>query len=107
MVPAPMVGTEAAHVYYSGPGEVMERHRAALALLGTPKYLGEDPGLAQMMYQAQLAVFLTSLSALMHATAMLGTAGMKAQEALPELLASADSLGAILRAGEEHPGTAL
>src|SRR5687768_16723332 len=88
MVPAPMVGTEAAHIYYSGPHEVMENHRVTLAPLGTPRYLGQDPGLAQMMYQAQLAVFLTTLSALMHATAMLGTTGMKAAEALPELLSS-------------------
>ncbi|MFJ1595536.1 NAD(P)-dependent oxidoreductase [Streptomyces sp. NPDC088261] len=107
MVPAPMVGTEAAHVYYSGPGEVVENHRGVLALLGTPRYLGGDPGLAQMMYQAQLTVFLTTLSGLMHATAMLGTAGMKAREALPELLASADAIGGILRAGEENPGAAL
>ncbi|MFI1130756.1 NAD(P)-dependent oxidoreductase [Streptomyces althioticus] len=107
MVPAPMVGTEAAFVYYSGRERVMESHRAALALLGTPKYLGDDPGLAQMMYQAQLAVFLTTLSGLMHATAMLGSAGMKAREALPELLSSADSIGDILRAGEENPGSAL
>ncbi|MEU1041260.1 NAD(P)-dependent oxidoreductase [Streptomyces sp. NPDC005551] len=107
MVPAPMVGTEAAHVYYSGPDEVLKSHLPALELLGTPRYLGEDPGLAQMMYQAQLTVFLTTLSALMHATAMLGTAGMRAGEALPELLSSADSIGAVLRAGEEHPGTAL
>ncbi len=107
MVPAPMVGTEAAFVYYSGRGRVLEGHRAALAPLGTPKYLGEDPGLAQMMYQAQLAVFLTTLSGLMQATAMLGSAGMKAREALPELLASAGSVGDILRAGEENPGTAL
>ncbi|MER7670848.1 NAD(P)-binding domain-containing protein [Kitasatospora sp. NPDC096128] len=107
MVPAPMVGTAAAHVYYSGPEQVMERHLPALARLGTPKYLGEDPGLAQMMYQAQLAVFLSTLSALMQATAMLGTAGMKAGEALPELLSAADSIGAVLRAGEANPGTAL
>ncbi|WP_055593425.1 NAD(P)-dependent oxidoreductase [Streptomyces hirsutus] len=107
MVPAPMVGTEAAHVYYSGRGEVLERHLAALTPLGTPKHLGEDPGLAQMMYQAQLAVFLTTLSGLMHATAMLGTAGMKAGEALPVLLSFADSIGDILRAGEDAPGAAL
>ncbi|MGQ4725967.1 imine reductase family protein [Streptomyces tunisiensis] len=107
MVPAPMVGTEAAFVYYSGRERVLESHRAALAPLGAPKYLGEDPGLAQMMYQAQLAVFLTTLSGLMQATAMLGSAGMKAREALPELLASADSVGDLLRAGEENPGTAL
>ncbi|MGQ4384699.1 NAD(P)-dependent oxidoreductase [Streptomyces sp. SAS_270] len=107
MVPAPMVGTEASFVYYSGPHQVMESHLAALTALGTPRHLGEDPGLAQMMYQAQLAVFLTTLSSLMHATAMLGTAGMKAAEVLPELLSSADAIGAILRSGEEHPGTAL
>lgn len=107
MVPAPMVGTEAAHVYYSGPDETMQRHLATLALLGTPKHLGEDPGLAQMMYQAQLTVFLTTLSGLMHATAMLGTAGIRAGEALPELLSFADSIGDILRAGEENPGAAL
>ncbi|MCB5168820.1 NAD(P)-binding domain-containing protein [Streptomyces bambusae] len=107
MVPAPMVGTEASYVYYSGRAEALDGHRAPLTLLGTPKYLGEDPGLAQMMYQAQLTVFLTTLSALMHATAMLGAAGMAAKEALPELLATADSVGAILKAGEENPGTAL
>ncbi|MEV7141072.1 NAD(P)-dependent oxidoreductase [Streptomyces tauricus] len=107
MVPAPMVGTAAAHVYYSGRGEVLRSHLAALTPLGTPRYLGEDPGLAQMMYQAQLTVFLTTLSALMHATAMLGSAGTKAAEALPELLSSADAIGAILRAGEENPGAAL
>ncbi|MEU1472840.1 NAD(P)-binding domain-containing protein [Streptomyces sp. NPDC005761] len=107
MVPAPMVGTEAAYVYYSGSDEAMKSHLATLTLLGAPKYLGDDPGLAQMMYQAQLTLFLTTLSGLMHATAMLGTAGMKAQEALPELLSAADSIGAILRAGEENPGAAL
>ncbi|MFJ2276114.1 NAD(P)-dependent oxidoreductase [Streptomyces sp. NPDC087866] len=107
MVPAPMVGTEAAFVYYSGPEKVMEHHRTVLAPLGTVRYLGGDPGLAQMMYQAQLTVFLTTLSALLHATAMLGSAGMKAVEALPELLSSADSISDILRAGEERPGGAL
>jgi hypothetical protein len=60
-----------------------------------------------MMYQAQLTVFLTTLSALMHATAMLGTAGMKAEESLPELLSTADTLSGILRAGDERPGAAL
>ncbi|MEO3772092.1 NAD(P)-binding domain-containing protein [Micromonospora sp. B9E7] len=107
MVPAPMVGTDAAYVYYSGPGDVLDGSREALARLGAPNHLGEDPGLAQMMYQAQLAVFLGTLSALMHATAMLGATGMTATEAMPELIASAESIGAILRAGEETPGAAL
>lgn len=108
MVPAPMVGTEASYVYYSGPAEVLKRHRERLELLGTPRHLGEDVGLAQLMYQAQLEVFLTTLSGLMHATAMLGSAGMTAREVLPELLSSTESVGDILRAGEEEVlGTAL
>ncbi|MFB6816818.1 NAD(P)-dependent oxidoreductase [Streptomyces sp. NPDC056347] len=107
MVPAPMIGTQAAYVYYSGPDEVMRSHVGTLGLVGTPKYVGEDPGLAQMMYQAQLAVFLTTLSALMQATAMLGTAGMKAEDALPELLSAADSIGAILRSTGGNQGTAI
>ncbi|MFE0682903.1 NAD(P)-dependent oxidoreductase [Streptomyces sp. NPDC058961] len=107
MVPAPMIGTEASHIYFSGQEGALEAHRAELALLGVPRYLGEEPGLAQMMYQAQLTVFLSALSALMHATAMLGSVGMKAAQALPELLGSTDAIGAILRAGERVPGTAL
>ncbi|WP_307788771.1 NAD(P)-dependent oxidoreductase [Micromonospora vinacea] len=107
MVPAPMVGTDAAYVYYSGPSEVLDSSREALAQIGEPKHLGEDPGLAQLMYQAQLAVFLGTLSALMHATAMLGATGMKATEAMPELIASAESIGALLRAGEETLGAAM
>ena len=60
MVPAPMVGTDAAYVYFSGPEAVLRAHETVLRLLGTPRYVGEDPGLAQLWYQAQLAVFLTA-----------------------------------------------
>ncbi|WP_308294349.1 NAD(P)-binding domain-containing protein [Streptomyces sp. XM4193] len=107
MVPPPMVGTEASHVYYSGRTRPPESHLATLALLGAPRPLGEDPGLAQLMYQAQLTVFLTTLSGLMQATAMLGAAGVKAEHALPELLASTAGVGDILTSGDESPGSAI
>ncbi|MGW1112435.1 NAD(P)-dependent oxidoreductase [Streptomyces albidoflavus] len=107
MNPAPMVGTDAAYVYYSGDEDVLTRHRAALAVIGAPKYLGTDPGLAQLMYQAHLTVFLTALSGLMHATALLGTAGITAEQALPELFLTADTIGAMMTAGEDRPGAAL
>jgi 3-hydroxyisobutyrate dehydrogenase-like beta-hydroxyacid dehydrogenase len=105
MIPAPMVGTEEAFVYYSGPSEVLEQHHATLSLIGAPRFLGEDPGLAQLMYQAQLDVFLTTLSSLMHATALLGTAGVTASEALPELIGMVRGIPAIMDAGAENPGT--
>lgn len=113
MVPAEMVGTEAAYVYYSGPTEVLEAHRPALARIGTVRHLGEDAGLAQLMYLAHLDVFLTSLSALLHATALLGSAGMPAAEAVPELMSTLTGIPAMIEAGGdigaqidagEHPG---
>jgi 3-hydroxyisobutyrate dehydrogenase-like beta-hydroxyacid dehydrogenase len=113
MVPAPMVGTEAAFVYYSGPSEVFEKHRPVLARIGAPRHLGEDPGLAQLMYLAHLDVFLTSLSALMHATALLGTAGISAEQAFTEVMPTLAGIPAMLEAGGnagaqidagEHPG---
>ncbi|WP_444544160.1 imine reductase family protein, partial [Nocardioides luteus] len=81
--------------------------------IGSVRYLGEDPGLAQLMYQANLDVFLTSLSALLHGVALLETGGIKPTAALPELmqtlagippmLAAGEDLAAQLEAGE-HPG---
>jgi 3-hydroxyisobutyrate dehydrogenase-like beta-hydroxyacid dehydrogenase len=108
-----MVGTSDAYVYYRGPEAAFRSHERTLGLLGAPRYLGEDPGLAQLMYQAQLDVFLTSLSALMHATALVGSAGVPAREFLPEAMATLTSIPAMLGAGEtsgeqidagQHPG---
>ncbi len=113
MVPAPMVGTASAYAYYSGPSEVMDRHSGTLARIGTPRYLGEDPGLAQLMYLANLDVFLTTLSSLTHAVALLQSAGLKASDVFPELMPTLAGIPAMLEAGEspaaqidagEHPG---
>jgi 3-hydroxyisobutyrate dehydrogenase-like beta-hydroxyacid dehydrogenase len=113
MNPAPMVGTGAAYVYYSGPADALETHRDALSTIGAPRYLGTDPGLAQLMYQANLDVFLTSLAGLMHATALLESAGVRPTAALPELMQTLGGTAEMLDAGEdtaaqleagEHPG---
>ncbi|MEO3828299.1 NAD(P)-binding domain-containing protein [Actinomadura sp. B10D3] len=113
MVPAPMVGTEAAYAYYSGPREAMDQHHGTLAQIARPRYLGEDPALAQLMYLANLDVFLTTLSSLMHATALLQSAGLKASEVFPEVMPTLAGIPAMLEAGEspgaqidagEHPG---
>lgn len=115
MVPAPMVGTNRSYVYYSGDRAAFDAHRATLAHLGEPRFLGEDPGRAQLMYQAHLDVFLTTLSGLAHATALVGSAGITAEAFLPEVFQlfqtipamiaadGVDRLGARIDAGE-HPG---
>jgi 3-hydroxyisobutyrate dehydrogenase-like beta-hydroxyacid dehydrogenase len=113
MTPAPMVGTEAAYIYYSGPADVMEAERETLGVLGAPHYLGPDPGLAQLMYQAHLDVFLTALASLMHATALLEAGGVRPTSAIPELMRTLAGIPEMLDEGEaagtqleagEHPG---
>ncbi|WP_408897374.1 NAD(P)-dependent oxidoreductase [Nocardioides sp. R1-1] len=86
MVPAPMIGSERSSVFYSGDEEAFRTHAATLAQIGRPRFLGTDPGRAQLMYQAHLDVFLTTLAGLAHATAMVGTAGIGAEDFLPDVL---------------------
>lgn len=86
MVPAIMVGTEMSYVYYSGDEQAFDTHRARLASIGEPKFLGADPGRAQLMYQAHLDLFLTTLSGFVHATALVGSAGITAESFLPEAM---------------------
>lgn len=96
MTPAPTVGTDDAYAYYSGPRDVFDRHAEVLGELAAPRYIGADAGLAQLLYQAQLDVFLTALSALMHATALVGSAGVPARDFLPEALTTLADVPAML-----------
>ncbi len=101
MVPAPMIGTEVSSAYYSGAPDAVDTHHHVLALIGEPTYLGKDPALAQLMYQAHLDVFLTALSGLTHATALLGTAGLTATEVMPSLLETIRTTPNMATAGDE------
>ncbi|SQE00720.1 MULTISPECIES: NAD(P)-dependent oxidoreductase [unclassified Parafrankia] len=113
MVPAPAVGGPGAYVFYSGPRAVFDVHEPTLGLIGEPRYLGEDPGLAQLFYQAHLDVFLTALSSLLHATALVTAAGVPAADflpgalniltAIPAMIGDGWDLARRLEAGE-HPG---
>ncbi|TVT55429.1 NAD(P)-dependent oxidoreductase [Amycolatopsis rhizosphaerae] len=96
MVPAPLVGTDAAYVFYSGPRDLFETREPVLRLLGKPDYRGTDPALAQLFYQAQLDIFLTSLSAYLHATALLASAGVTAEEFRPYAADNFDTLSSYL-----------
>lgn len=113
MNPAPMVGTDAAYVYYSGPRDVFDAHADTLRVIGVPRYVGSDSGLAQLYYQAQLDVFLTALSAVLHATALVASAGVSPAEFVPDALQTLGDTAAMAGAGDEivaaltsgrHPG---
>jgi 3-hydroxyisobutyrate dehydrogenase-like beta-hydroxyacid dehydrogenase len=82
-------------------------------VIGDPRYLGADPGLAQLFYQANLSVFLTALSGLLHATAMVTAAGIPAADFLPDAMGLLNDLSAMIGSGTElaaeiaagkHPG---
>ncbi|MCR3745853.1 3-hydroxyisobutyrate dehydrogenase [Actinomadura glauciflava] len=83
MVPPPGIGQPGAYVFYSGPEQTLDPHREALGELGDVTFVGEDPGLAMLYYQSQLYLFWSTLTAYMHAVALLGTAGVSAQEFRP------------------------
>ncbi|MGW1676189.1 NAD(P)-dependent oxidoreductase [Saccharopolyspora sp. NPDC002376] len=110
MVPAPAVGTEVSYVYYSGPQDVFNAHEKTLQVIGKPHHMGTDPGLAQLFYQANLDVFLTALSAFVHGSALLGSAGVPAKDFAPwavqVLHLAADFLPAAAEQidNDDHPG---
>ncbi len=113
MAPAPMVGTAGAYVYYSGPPDAFAAHEAVLRVLGEPRYLGTDPALAQLRYQAQLTVFLTALSGLLQGIALVDAAQLPVEPFVMEALDTLRDIPAMLDGGHElaaslasgaHPG---
>lgn len=80
MVPADQVATEVAYVFYSGPEDAVRRLEPELSVIGSVKYVGSAPGLGQLFYQAQLDIFLTTLAAYLHASALVGAAGVPITE---------------------------
>jgi 3-hydroxyisobutyrate dehydrogenase-like beta-hydroxyacid dehydrogenase len=110
MVPAPLVGGEHAYVFYSGPRGVFDKHADLLGLVGRAEYLGESHILAQLYYQAQLDIFLTSLSAYLHASALLAAAGVSAKQFARYAVDNFNSLSMYVNPAAEnidsrnHPG---
>lgn len=78
MVPAALVGDDAAYAFYSGPRDALDRCSDLLSLLARPDYVGERPALALIWYQALLDVFMTTTASVSHAAALVGTAGASA-----------------------------
>ncbi|PRX98913.1 NAD(P)-dependent oxidoreductase [Allonocardiopsis opalescens] len=79
------IGSAGSTTLYSGPAEVLEAHRGALAVLTGIDHLGEDSGLAALYYQLQMDVFWTSMLAYLHAVALAGAHGVSARRLLPFL----------------------
>lgn len=80
MVPPPMVGQPDAVFLYSGDQGVFDRHRATLASVGDPRYLGADIGLAVLYNTALLDMMYATMNGWLHATALLDSANVSAEK---------------------------
>ncbi|NEE10160.1 NAD(P)-dependent oxidoreductase, partial [Streptomyces sp. SID7499] len=80
MVPPPLVGDPGSVFLHSGPREIFEAHRATLESLGDPHYLGSDPGLAVLHNAALLGLMYATMNGFLHATALVGSAGVPAAD---------------------------
>lgn len=80
--PEGLAGPEA-YVFYSGPQPAFEERADLLRHLAEPEYLGVEDGLAQLYYQAVLAIFLPNLLAYEQALAMIDRSGEPIDRFLP------------------------
>ncbi|MFI8929374.1 NAD(P)-dependent oxidoreductase [Streptomyces sp. NPDC053474] len=78
MVPPPLVGRPDAVFLYSGDRAVFDEHRAPLASLGDPRFLGTDPALAVLYNTALLHMMYASVNGFLQASALVGSAGVAA-----------------------------
>jgi len=83
MVPPQGIGQPSAYVFYSGSQKVVEAHRETLEVLGRADFMGADPGLAMLYYQAMLNMFWTTLVSYFYSAALVGTAGISAEDLRP------------------------
>lgn len=89
-VPPPGIGAADAATYYSGPADAVEKHRAALEVLTTIDYLGEDAGLAALYYQVGIAMFWTGLIGYLQGQAMAAANGISAGQFLESAVKTMD-----------------
>ncbi|WP_326677050.1 NAD(P)-dependent oxidoreductase [Streptomyces sp. NBC_01237] len=78
MVPPPLVGHPESVFLYSGSQDVFDEHRATLARMGDPRYLGSDPSLAVLYNAALLGMMYATMNGFLHATALVGSANVSA-----------------------------
>ncbi|MFJ9028419.1 NAD(P)-dependent oxidoreductase [Streptomyces sp. NPDC102274] len=103
MTPTQTIGESAALVLYSGPEEVYETHRPALASLGgTAGYLGTDPGRAAAHDVALLDLFWTAMSGVVHAFALAAGENIRATDFARYAKGISDLLPDIMDAFARH-----
>ncbi|MGW2397582.1 imine reductase family protein [Kitasatospora sp. NPDC001664] len=80
------VGTPEAFLFYSGSPEAYREHHELLVLLGEPRHLGEDPGLALLQDVALLSGMYGMFAGHFQAVALGWSAGLSAVEVTAQLV---------------------
>lgn len=84
MAGAEQIGTPDAHLYYSGPEDVFEAHRATLEPLGgETRYFGSDAGLASLYLTGATALGFELWIGYLHTVALFGSEGVDAASFTP------------------------
>ncbi|WP_370935742.1 NAD(P)-dependent oxidoreductase [Amycolatopsis sp. cg13] len=85
MAVPPMIGQPGAFVFYSGPKDLFDTHRAAFDAFGGSNYVGEDPGLAALHDLALLSGMYGQFIGILQAYALIRSEGLSAVEFAPLL----------------------
>lgn len=80
MTTPPGVGDPEMMFLYSGSPEVFDAHRATLAALGDPLYLGAEPGRASLYDVALLGLMWSTFTGWLHGTALVGAEAVRAAD---------------------------
>lgn len=80
MTTPPGVGNPEMMFLYSGSAEVFDAHRATLAALGDPLYLGAEPGRASLYDVALLGLMWSTFTGWLHGTALVEADATKADD---------------------------
>ncbi|SHL10982.1 3-hydroxyisobutyrate dehydrogenase [Pseudonocardia thermophila] len=88
-----MIGTPDASVLYSGSRGAFDTHRPVLEVFGAADYVGADPGAASLQDAALLSAMYGQVAGVLHAFALVRSAGVTATEFLPRLVGWLTAMG--------------
>ncbi len=97
MAVPPMIGQPGAFVFYSGPQDVFDTHRAAFDAFGGSNYVGEDPGLAALHDLALLSGMYGQFTGVLQAYALIRSEGLSAVEFAPLLSGWLTAMGSFVQ----------
>lgn len=97
MAVPPMLGRQGAFVFYSGPQDVFDTHRAAFDAFGGSNYVGEDPGLAALHDLALLSGMYGQFTGVLQAYALIRSEGLSAVEFAPLLSGWMTAMGSFVQ----------